>query len=172
MAISGCSGSSLGSDEAPLASGAIAPKQVGWIEPGQLAGIDQEVDVKLDTGAKTTSINAEILEQPENPEDAGGMITFRFEDQSGQSRVYERPVLEWVRIKDGDGGFFRRPVVTMQLCIAGRWIEEEVNLADRSQFNYSVLVGRNALEAGNLIVDSAETKTTEANCPARSEAAS
>nr|WP_232224186.1 RimK/LysX family protein [Mastigocladopsis repens] len=34
----------------------------------------------------------------------------------------------------------------MKFCIAGRWIEEEVNLAERDNFNYPVLIGRNMLK--------------------------
>lgn len=38
---------------------------VGWIENGKIAGVDKEIKFKLDTGATTTSINAEILEKPD-----------------------------------------------------------------------------------------------------------
>ncbi|MEO1093832.1 MAG: RimK/LysX family protein [Cyanobacteria bacterium J06638_28] len=145
---------------------------VGWIEAGQMADADSPTEFKLDTGAKTTSINAEILDAPEAGSEAGGMIKFRFVDTNGDSQVFERPVVEWVRIKDGEGGFFRRPVVTMQLCVAGQWIEEKVNLADRTQFDYAVLIGRNMLQAGGWVVDSSVKNVTSANCPERSEAAS
>lgn len=36
------------------------PQIVGWVEKGKIPGVDKEVKVKLDTGATTTSINAEI----------------------------------------------------------------------------------------------------------------
>ncbi|MGF1537047.1 MAG: ATP-dependent zinc protease [Elainellaceae cyanobacterium] len=140
---------------------------VGWIESAQILGVEAETEAKLDTGATTTSINAEILDQPENTTEAGGMIRFRFVDTDGTSQVFERPVTRWVRIKDGDGGFFRRPVVQMQVCIAGRWIEEEANLADRDQFDYAVLIGRNMLSKGALVINSDETRTAPTNCPER-----
>lgn len=160
---------------AKLQASDVAPESkqtVGWIEAGQIADTDSTTEFKLDTGAKTTSINAEILDAPEAGSEAGGMIRFRFIDTDGDSQIFERPVVEWVRIKDGAGGFFRRPVVTMQFCVAGRWIEEEVNLADRSQFDYSVLIGRNMLKAGGLVVDSSAKNVTEMSCPERSEATS
>jgi len=34
---------------------------VGWIEKARIAGVEKEIKAKLDTGATTTSINAEIL---------------------------------------------------------------------------------------------------------------
>ncbi len=138
-------------------------KTVGWIENTQILGVEAQTQVKLDTGAKTTSINAEILDKPENESESGGMIKFRFVDGETSS-VFERPVVRWVKIKDGDGGFFRRPVVKMKFCIAGRWVEEEVNLADRKQFTYPVLIGRNMLEKGGLVIDSAATFTAEPKC--------
>ncbi|MGF1522852.1 MAG: RimK/LysX family protein [Leptolyngbyaceae cyanobacterium] len=150
---------------------ASGPKQtVGWIEVGQIVDADNTTEFKLDTGAKTTSINAEILAAPDAGSEAGGMIRFRFIDTDGDSQVFERPIVEWVRIKDGAGGFFRRPVVTMELCVAGRWIEEKVNLADREQFDYSVLIGRNMLEAGSLVVDASAKNVAATDCPERSEA--
>ncbi|WP_346290978.1 ATP-dependent zinc protease family protein [Sphaerothrix gracilis] len=142
-----------------------AGQTVGWVENGKILGVESEIKVKLDTGAETSSINAEILEQPATQTEAGGLIKFRFVDTDGRSQVFERPVTRWVRIKDGEGGFFRRPVVRMKFCVGGQWLEEEVNLADRDQFNYSVLIGRNMLKTGGLLVNSAETFTTEPACP-------
>ena len=139
-------------------------KTVGWIEKGQIVGLEKPLEFKLDTGATTTSINAEILSKPDNETEAGGMIKFRFIDGEDTSTVFERPITRWVKIKDGEGGHFRRPVVEMKLCIAGRWVEEEVNLADRDQFNYSVLIGRNMLKKGNLAIDSNKKFTEKSEC--------
>lgn len=138
---------------------------VGWVENAKIAGVDKEVKVKLDTGAKTTSINAEILEKPDKETESGGMIKFRFLDGEGNKEVFERPIVRWVEIKSREGSDIRRPVVRMRFCLAGRWIEEEVNLADRDDFNYPVLIGRNMLKQGKLAVDSSQTFTTEPSCP-------
>lgn len=138
---------------------------VGWIEEATILGVESEVEVKLDTGAETSSINAEVLEEPDKDTESGGMIKFRFLDGEGNNAVFERPIVRWVRIKARDGGSFRRPVVQMKFCIAGRWVEEEVNLAERDEFNYSVLIGRNMLSEAKLTVDSSQTFTTEATCP-------
>lgn len=137
-------------------------KTVGWIENGKILGIDNDIKFKLDTGAKTTSINAEILEKPENESESGGTIKFRYTNTEGITKVFERPIERWVKIK----GEQRRAVVRMKFCVAGRWIEEEANLADRDDFNYSVLIGRNMLKKGKLAVSSAETFTAKSNCQA------
>ena len=138
-------------------------KTVGWVENAVISGVEKEVKVKLDTGAKTTSINAEILEKLDKDSESGGMIKFKFKDGNKTKEVYERPIVRWVEIKSREGANMRRPVVRMKLCIAGRWVEEEVNLADREDFNYPVLIGRNMLKQGKLAVDSAKTFTASSS---------
>ncbi|NBD31509.1 MAG: hypothetical protein GVY17_00675 [Cyanobacteria bacterium] len=160
ISLGGCNFASIQARNSPVPQ----KKTVGWVENTRLLGTNSEIEAKLDTGAKTTSINAEILDLPEDTSEAGGMVRFRFIDGDDPKTVYERPILEWVRIKDGEGGFFRRPVIKMQVCIGNQWVEEEVNLADRSQFNYSVLIGRNMLKKTNVVVDSSQTKTTTPKC--------
>jgi hypothetical protein len=92
------------------------------------------------------------------------MIKFKFKDGKKNKEVFERPIVRWVRIKSREGADIRRPVVRMKFCIAGRWIEEEVNLADREDFNYPVLIGRNMLKEGKFAVDSSATFTAEPSC--------
>ena len=142
---------------------------VGWVENGKIAGTEEEVKLKLDTGATTSSINAEILEQPEEETESGGMIKFRFSDGEGVTKTFELPITRWVRIESRTKDYIRRPVVRMKMCVAGRWIEEEVNLADRDDFNYSVLIGRNMLAKGKLLVDSSQTFTKTPFCSTEEE---
>lgn len=137
---------------------------MGWVEKAKIPGVEKEIKVKLDTGATTTSINAEILEQPKEKSESGGNIRFRFLDGDGNKEVFERSVIRWVQIKSREGADIRRPVVRMKLCVAGRWIEEEVNLADRDDFNYPILIGRNMLKEGKLVVDSSQTFTKDPEC--------
>jgi len=139
---------------------------VGWIEKARIAGVEKEIKAKLDTGATTTSINAEILEKPDEDSESGGMIKFRFTASDGIKQDFELPVVRWVRIESRTANYIRRPVVRMRLCVAGQWIEEEVNLADRDDFNYPVLIGRNLLQKGGLVVDSSKTFTADPSCPA------
>jgi len=138
---------------------------IGWVEKARLNGVEEEIKAKLDTGATTTSINAEILEKPDKDSESGGMIKFRFTDGEGVKEVFELPIVRWTRIESRKGDYLRRPVVQMKLCVAGQWIEEEVNLAERDDFNYPVLIGRNMLSKGKLVVDSSRTFTTDPSCP-------
>ena len=62
-----------------------------------------------------------------------------------------------------DGTKQTRAVVMMNICVAGKLLEMEVSLIDRSEFNYPLLVGRNAL-AGFALVDSSETFLGRSGC--------
>lgn len=158
-------GCSLQQTQAVDAS-AAEPQTVGWVENAQIAGVEREIKAKLDTGATTTSINAEILDQPDEETESGGMIRFRFTNGEGVEGTFELPIVRWVRIESRNGPDIRRPVVRMKLCVAGQWIEEEVNLANRNDFNYPVLIGRNMLKKGKLVVDSSQTFVIKSTCPA------
>ena len=102
---------------------------------------------KLDTGAKTTSIHAENISYNHDK----SMVTF---DVSGQTMT--RPVLRVSKIKSraAEGSNpDHRPVIGIRVSINGSApILTEANLTNRSRFKYPVLIGRNTLEKGNIIV--------------------
>ena len=135
---------------------------VGYVENISVTGTDFEVKAKLDTGATTTSINASIIEQSE-PDAArkDRYVIFAIKTKNGLSPPIRKKIDRWVRIKKKTGGYVRRPTVKMEFCIAGRMVEEEVNLADRDTFIYDLLIGRNMLAKGNLIVDPSLTFTAK-----------
>ena len=154
---------------------------VGWVESLYIEAIDTHFNAKLDTGAKTSSIGADILDvveytpeamkegksgQDKPAKGALGRIIFTIEDDKGVKKTLERDIVRWARIKrKGNAGFIRRPVVKMRFCLAGHVIEDEVNLAVRSRFIYPVLIGRNMLEKGGLVVDASRKMTAPSTCP-------
>ncbi|MBY0355056.1 MAG: RimK/LysX family protein [Rickettsiales bacterium] len=153
---------------------------VGWVENVYLESLDSKFQAKLDTGAKTSSLGADIIDVVEYTDkiieenkrskkpalhSAVGRIIFMVPDAKGVKKTLERDIIRWVRIKrKGNAGFIRRPVVHMRFCLAGHVIEDEVNLAVRDRFIYPVLIGRNMLEKGRLVVDAAQTLTAKASC--------
>lgn len=147
---------------------AKAPKRVGWVEEIAIADVGTVVKAKLDTGAKTSSIDAEIIDIRKTGEKTskktGETVVFSVSLEKGGSKTFEREIRRYVRIKKKGGGFIRRPVIEMRFCIAGRMVEEEVNLANREGFVYPVLVGRNMMAHAELMVDSGAKQLSKPTC--------
>jgi hypothetical protein len=160
----------------------LSPRVVGWVEDVYVQAIGTEFQAKLDTGAKTSSIDAEIIDiveyTPPDSADAAtkdvktnvvGKIIFSVVDAHGKAKTLERDIIRFARIKrKGNAGFIRRPVVRMRFCLAGREIDDEVNLAVRDRFVYPILIGRNMLEKGGLVVDASRMLTSPSTCPTAS----
>jgi hypothetical protein len=137
---------------------------MGWTERVQVYPGGLTLEAKLDTGARTSSINVQSYEKIER----GGKTWLRFSvsDRNGKSTVLERPVVRYARIRRSESRTTERPVVMLGLCIGGSYREVEVNLADRSHLNYPLLVGRTTMK-GNIVVDPARKFTAPPNCPGR-----
>ena len=146
---------------------AFSDVRLGWLEFVYVEGADIRMDAKLDTGAKTSSIHAEILSAPDRREDEDeneNIVVFRISNEKGDESTIESDLERWAAIKKKDGGLLYRPVVEMDFCIGGNLLSGEVTLADRGHFNYEVLVGRNMLSAGSIVVDASEIYTDKSRC--------
>lgn len=170
---------------------ALADDQVhilGWLEHANVTSVDIRMDAKLDTGAKTSAIHAEILSREAlNDEEAGELrresdddeeildeedaeaganevVVFRISNEDGEDRILEREIIRTVSIKKRGGGVEKRPVVELELCLAGIEVEGEVSLADRTTFNYPLLIGRDMLEQGHIAVNPDNDYTASAKC--------
>lgn len=143
-------------------------KRVGWVEEIAIADVGSIVKAKLDTGAKTSSIDAEIIDIRKTGEvrknSTGDTVVFALQLNDGTIKTFERAIDRYVRIKKKGGGFIRRPVITMGFCIAGRLVKEEVNLANREGFIYPVLVGRNMMQHADIMIDASRTMITRPTC--------
>ena len=149
----------------PLAANADSPRNLGWIEQGIIEPADMTVKFKLDTGALTSSMHAEDIERFERDGEQWVRFKVALEDLKSESLIsetFERPLERDLSVR-GAGGSEERPVVRMDVCIAGERLNEEFSLRDRSNMHYPVLLGRRTLDQlGN--VDSSRTYTTTPDC--------
>jgi hypothetical protein len=137
---------------------------VGYVENTKIDYLDFEIKAKLDSGAKTSSIHAEILEVKGKKSDEKQSVVFTIKTDKGKSKNFHKPIKRWTKIKKKKGGHIKRPVIEMGFCIAGQYIHGEVNLADRENYIYDALIGRNTLIKGQLIIDPSKTFTSNAIC--------
>lgn len=148
----------------------IKRTRVGWVEKVGLDDSDIFVKARMDTGAGMASVNAEII-KVKKPEKAGGLerVVYKISDGSGKSKTLESDILEWKNIKKkGADGFSKRPVVKMGICIGNKKIIGRVNLSERKNFLYPVLIGRNLLKTGKFLVDPLDTFTHKPTCKSNS----
>ncbi len=135
----------------------------GWVERVQVGESQLEMEAKLDTGADTSSLDASKIRRYRE-KDGDRWVEFLVVDSvSGRRIRYKKRLVRYAYIKEHEGPSQRRPVVRIQICLGDHLDEIEVSLADRSGFQYPILLGRNALK-NVALVDAAESFTTEPRC--------
>ena len=134
----------------------------GWIESVRLGASDLELPAKLDTGADVSSLS--IVRLREFRKSGKRWVRFAVRDPYAKRRVvFERRLVRRARIKQHSDSSDLRPVVEMKVCLGPIVKEIEVNLVDRSNFDYPMLIGRNYLQ-GELVVDSSQENVWELSC--------
>ncbi len=138
--------------------------RLGYLENVQIGNLALELKGKLDTGADTSSIHARDVEIYKRGK-RDNWVRFRLVGRGGRSIRYDQNVIRFVQIKTKVGGTIRRPVIRMPICVGGVVGRAEINLADRAEFEYDVLIGREFL-ANRIVVDSGQTFVAESACGA------
>lgn len=142
---------------------------VGYVEKVVIEPYGFVVKARVDTGANTSSIQADNVERF----DKDGEEWVRFdmeleladqdEDDDHPEVTVERKVERNIRIKKHGGGFDRRAVVKMAMCFAGEVYDTEFSLKDRDALFYPVLLGRRFLRK-KVVVDPEKTYNTQPDC--------
>lgn len=141
-------------------------KIYGYVEKVHFSGYDLSLSAKLDTGAKSASLNALHIQEIESK----GKTYLRFIVPSKEGDVeVTAPYLGEVNIKSRMGErqlnpllhkVVQRPVVLMTIRMGEKEQAIYVNLTNRKHFIYPMLLGREAIKAFNGVVDPALKYTT------------
>ncbi len=126
---------------------------VGWREWLCLptAGVDW-IKTKIDTGARTSSIHA--FDQQELERNGERWVRFSvhpWQATDEDAVTVERPLLEMRTVRSSSGHAEERPLVHLDLVLAGRTVTAEVTLSRRDEMGFRMLVGREALAQGFLV---------------------
>ncbi|MEM8744492.1 MAG: RimK/LysX family protein [Pseudomonadota bacterium] len=143
----------------PAKAGDVAV--AGWVEDGWIGMPPIKLKVKLDTGAKTSSIHAAQYREYER--DGKPHVSFTLVNNEGGELKIDAPVIRTASIRRAGAELRERPVIRLSLCVAGVTAETEFTMADRSDLRYPVLVGRSFL-AGRILVDAARTFQASTRC--------
>ena len=131
------------------------PKMVlGWLETTQLKGSTMRIKTKLDPGAKTSSMQATNIKYFTRDENT--WVRFDFTDidvdsEERQTLHLEGPLVREVEIKRHGADSVLRPVITHEFCLYNQIYSTEFSLTDRSNFNYTILLGRSFLSEVALV---------------------
>lgn len=144
-----------------LPSLANEKQTIGWVEQMTIADREVTLSAKIDTGATHSSLNTPDPQLFKKNDEQ--WVKFSVTRQDGQVLQFEARVVRTVNIKQKGGGTQLRPVIHMTLCLANVMKKVEVNLADRSNFDYPILLGRSFLQ-DEFIIDVSKKFTTTPHC--------
>lgn len=144
---------------------AAEPTLYGRYEYIALPEIGETLKAKMDTGALTASLSAKDIER--FTRDGEDWVRFRLATDGASNKVYEHKLARISKIKarsdeEEEGETVeaaRRPVVELEMCLGDVKRTVEVNLTDRSSFNYPLLIGAKALREFKAAVNPARRFT-------------
>ncbi len=129
---------------------------VGLVEEVILLPWKVKIPARIDTGAAISSLDARDIKIK------GKTVEFSLPEKYGGLRI-TRPIVAWRTIRSSEARD-ERPVVVLDFCLGSKVIRTRVNLNDRSQVKYPLLVGRNALRK-SFVVDCMKERCAPPSCP-------
>ena len=126
----------------------------GWREWGQLPDLNVEkIKVKLDTGAKTSSLHAfDLSTFTHRGEEWLRFDVHPFQDNDAISHTCTSPIVDYRWITSSSGHSQKRFIIQTTLKLGEFSSLIEISLANRDEMGFRMLVGRNALK-GRILVD-------------------
>lgn len=159
-ALLGIVASSIVIASSAFAESRFEPRIMGWVENVRLFPGDMKIPAKLDTGARTSSVDVSALKSFWR--NGQRWIRFRISNRNGKEHSFERPVVRVARVRRSQTKTVERPVVMLGLCIGSSYREVEVNLAVRSHLSYAMLIGRTSMKG--IVIDPAQKFTMDPAC--------
>ena len=135
----------------------------GWAEIVSFENLKLSLKAKLDTGARTSSLNANSIEVFQR--DGTRWVRFSVPGSQGESQ-FERPLHRMSTVRRAGTAPEKRPVILLEACVAGVRRTAEFNLRDRSGMRFPILIGRSYLR-DDIVVRSNARDLHNGECPAR-----
>jgi hypothetical protein len=136
---------------------------IGQIEDIYVDEAKNSYKARIDTGAATTSINAQMLRIKGGSKDPskniGKKIIFDTYNAEKKKTTIEATIIDVRRVTNSQGEE-KRYMVELSLTYKGKTKKIGVNLRDRSKMEYKLLIGRNWLK-GDYVVDVSKENKTE-----------
>ena len=125
---------------------------IGWRELVHLPEIGlHDIEAKIDTGARTSSLHGEVIEEFER--EGERFVRFSVDFGDGQPHVCEAVHVDIRGITSSNGETQRRYVIKTPMRIGDVEFRAEITLANRGSMKFPMLVGRSSLRR-HFVVDS------------------
>ena len=131
----------------------VEKKIIGRTERVRVIPGDFIFDARIDTGANTSSLGVDSLEIVN--EDGQEWVEISIDGKKSKHEI-----VKYIYIKEHGEEATKRPVIKVRLILGEVSESVNVTLADRSNFKYNLLVGRNFLH-DRFIVDVSLRYTVE-----------
>jgi hypothetical protein len=129
---------------------------LGAVENVALLPWGVTMPARIDTGAATSSLDAR------NIAIKGNEVEFNLPPQYGGRKI-RLPLLKVKTVRSAEAKD-QRPVVIVELCIGSKRVRTRMNLNDRSNVKYPILIGRNTL-MHDFVVECSGSYCTQPSCP-------
>ncbi len=125
---------------------------IGWRELVALPAFGiASMPAKIDTGARTSALNAAEIETFE--QDGEAWIRFLLPCADRGDDVFNVRLIDQRRIKNTGGVWQRRPIIETNVVLGEhQWIVQ-VSLADREKMEHDLILGRTALRRSRMVVN-------------------
>ena len=133
----------------------------GWVEYVMILPENLKIKAKLDTGARHSSLNAVNIVEFKRSGDI--FVRFDLTNWKGRTETIEAKVIRMAKIKQHNSEPKLRPVIRIGICMKKIYKEVEVNLVNRSNFKYQLLIGRSFL-SGAFVIDPSKTFIVKTDC--------
>lgn len=142
-----------------MSENASETKIIGWREWLALPDIGVYlIKAKIDTGARSSALHTHDYQVFQ--EDGRERVRFHVHPRKKSPREVEcvADVVDFREVRDSGGHVERRPFIrtTVHLGDGFRW-QVDMSLTNREQMKFRMLLGRQALAAGGLLVDPARS---------------
>lgn len=129
---------------------------IGEMEPIYFLPMKSPFAARIDTGATTSSLDCQDVEYFER--DGEKWVAFKLKNRkTGEEHVFEKKVERSFKVKRA-GKDESRKAIKMDVKMGGEVFSAVFSIADRSNFDYQGLVGRNIL-TGRFLVDTSTSYT-------------
>lgn len=134
------------------------------VENVQLENAPTWVPAKIDTGADMSSLwaaNVQYFKRPDGP-----WVFFMVPQSNAKPILFYKPIIRTTTIKNScpNDVIQYRPIVEMNIKIAGQQYKTLVNLTNRGGLQYAMLIGSNTIKEMNAVVD-VNNEPTRAHSP-------